>query len=114
MNDYAANGYWILTKLIEGKDYLWVNKQKIDTNGTKLSFGTETGLDFGYCVKDPHTPYYILYVIHKVIDKIFFLKMIYNIILLAFISKYYNCEHVSVERASCDQSHIPIHQFLKD
>ena len=46
MNDYAANGYWILTKLIEGKDYLWVNKQKIDTNGTKLSFGTETGLDF--------------------------------------------------------------------
>ena len=82
MNDYAANGYWILTKLIEGKDYLWVNKQKIDTNGTKLSFGTETGLDFGYCVKDPHTPYYILYVIHKVVDKIFFLKMIYNIILL--------------------------------
>ena len=36
MNDCVANVYGIQTKLIEGKDSLWVNKQEINPNGTKL------------------------------------------------------------------------------
>ena len=113
MNDYAANGYGIQTKLIEGKDYLWVNKQEIDPNGTKLTFGAGTGLGFGYCVKDPHSPHYI------VCDsqggrQDYVSKNDLQYALMAYLAKYYGVDHVSVERASCGQSLIPIYQFLKD
>ena len=50
----------VQSKFVEEKDYLWVKKQEIDPNGIKLNFGAGNGLDFCYCVKDPHTPHYII------------------------------------------------------
>ena len=113
LNDFVANGYGIQTKLIKGQDYTIINDVPVDPNGVKITFGPGTGLGMGFLTKKPEEKYYLVNACEgghydfPARNKIQFQY-------LEFLSNYYNIDHVSVERATCGQSIIPIYKFLSE
>ena len=111
LNDFVVNGYGIQTKLIKGIDYTIINDVPIDPNGVKITFGPGTGLGMGFLTKNPNDKYYTVnpsegsHYDFPVRNELQFKYMNY-------LLKYYNIDHISVERATCGQAIIPIYKFL--
>ena len=111
LNDFVANGYAIQTNLKKGRDYRIVNDKEIDENGPKCTLGPGTGFGVGYLTKKLGDKYHLVCGAegsHSDFAPINGLQFKYK----QYLARYYNIDHISMERAICGQSIIPIYKFL--
>lgn len=111
LNDFVCNGYGIQSKLEEGKDYIFLNKKKIDPEGPKAMIGPGTGLGMGYLVKNPLSNYYQVRPSEGG-HQDFAPKTDLEFKYLKYLRRHYNVNHISIERACCGPALTAMYKFL--
>jgi glucokinase len=110
LNDFVVSGYGILA-MKEGLDYEKIDNNPITTNAPMAMIGAGTGLGFGYLVKSSGSKYYDVFPAeggHQDFSPQTEKQWRYEV----FLKKFYQIEHVSVERACAGPSIPHIFKFL--
>ncbi len=98
LNDFAANGYGVLSNIKENDHYIRLNNNEVDPRGPIGMIGAGTGLGHGYLVKNRSGKYYHVFASeggHQDFAPQTELDWRYS----KYLSKFYDVKHVSVERA---------------
>jgi len=111
VNDFACNGYGILSDIKEGEDYEKLNNVPASKDGVIAIIGAGTGLGHGFVVKNSSSQYHEVYSSeggHQDFAPQSELEWEYY----KYLQKFYNVGHVSVERACSGPVIKVIFQFF--
>lgn len=106
LNDFVVTGYGILSNIQEGVDYVKLNNNKKDPNGSIATIGPGTGLGHGYLTRSFNSKDYDVYPSeggHQTFAPQTDLQYRYS----EYLRKHYNIQHISVERA-CSGPVLPV------
>jgi len=111
LNDFVCNGYGLLSNIKEGEDYVRLNNNSPIPNTPLAMIGAGTGLGHGFMVKSQHSNYYEVYPSeggHQDLAPSNNIQKEYHV----YLQKFYNINHVSVERAICGEGIQTMFKFF--
>ncbi|MCQ2816856.1 MAG: glucokinase [archaeon] len=111
LNDFVCIGYGVQADLKQGKDYIILNKKKINPKEKMIALGPGTGLGVCYLIKNKGDKYHNIYPTEgSHMD--YASKNSMQFEYMEFLQKYFNIEYVSSEKACSGPSLIPLYKFL--
>jgi len=111
LNDFASNGYGILSSIKEGKDFIKINNNPVDPNGPIAMIGAGTGLGHGYIVKNEDSKYHSVYPSEGG-HQDFSPKTDLEVRYMKFLQNHFKIERISLERACSGPSLRLIFSFF--